>query len=518
MRVLTAAEMRAVDRRAIDELGIPGLVLMENAAVGVADALGEHFPDAATVAIVCGPGNNGGDGLALARHLDARGYRFRVFLASHKPLAGDAAVQLKILERAGFYIERIGPEDDLAPALAACRECDLVVDALFGTGLESALRGHYTKLVEGLDRLPVAKLAVDLPSGLDASRPQPPGIFLRADLTVTFAAPKIAHVLEPAADAVGELVVTDLGIPSYLVVEAASEPPGPFLLSTGRELASCLLERDPASHKGDFGHVLLIAGSPGKAGAAILGAQAAVRGGAGLVTVAVPEPILATVDAGSLESMTLATSADVDGQLGDGSFDELVAAAVGKQAVAIGPGLGTAAGTVDVVRRLARELDLPLVIDADGLNAFVGRLGELAERTADTVLTPHPGEMGRLLGISSAEVQADRLAAVRRAADSSGAVVVLKGYRTLIADPGSGIWINPTGNPGMASGGSGDVLTGLIAALISQGYDLLTAAQLGVYLHGLAGDVAIESIAPEALRAGDLIDHLPAAFTRLRSR
>ncbi len=516
MWILTADEMRAVDRRAIDELGIPGLVLMENAAIGVADAIGEHFPTATAVAIVCGPGNNGGDGLALARHLDARGYRFRVFLASHKPLRGDAAVQLQILERAGIEVANIGPDAALGPVLAACRDSDLVVDALFGTGLETALRGHYSALVEGLDRLPVAKLAVDLPSGLDASHPRPPGAFLRADLTVTFAAPKIAHVLAPAAEAVGKLVVTDLGIPSHLVAEAPAAAPGPLHLSTGRELAAGLIERQPASHKGDYGHVLLIAGGPGKAGAAILGAGAAVRGGAGLVTVAVPEPILATVDGGSLESMTVAVTADGDGHLGGDSLDQLLAAAAGKQAVAIGPGLGTGGGTVDIVRRLLAELDLPVVLDADGLNAFAGRLEELEGRSAGTVLTPHPGEMGRLLGISSDEVQADRLAAVRRATDLSGAVVVLKGHRTLVADPEGGIWVNPTGNPGMASGGSGDVLTGLLAALIGQGYDLLAAAQLGVYLHGLAADVAIETIAPEALRAGDLIDRLPDAFERLR--
>jgi NAD(P)H-hydrate epimerase len=260
---------------------------------------------------------------------------------------------------------------------------------------------------------------------------------------------------------------------------------------------------------------LLIAGGPGKAGAAILGAQAAVRGGAGLVTVAVPEPLLATVDAVSLESMTLAVAAESTGHLGLDSVDDLLATAEGKQAVAIGPGLGTSAETVGTVRRLLAELDVPVVVDADGLNALAGRLEELRDRSTGTVLTPHPGEMGRLLGISTAEVQADRLTAVRRAAELSHAVVVLKGHRTLIADPDGAVWINPTGNPGMASGGSGDVLTGLLAALIGQGYDLLFAAQLGVYLHGLAADLAIEKIAPEALRAGDLVDHLSAAFERL---
>lgn len=521
MRILTADEMRAVDRRAIEELGIPGLVLMENAAIGVADALGARFPEASTVAILCGPGNNGGDGLALARHLEARGYRYQVYLVSNRPLRGDAAVQLEILEKSGIEVVAVTPETDLGPILAACAGSDLVVDALFGTGLSSALRGHFVELVEGLDRLPVAKLAVDLPSGLDGSRPQPPSPHLHAEVTVTFAAPKVAHVLPPAAAAVGELVVTDLGIPPHLVDEA----PGDLHLLTGGELAAGLAARTDDGHKGDYGHVLLVGGSPGKAGAAILGARAAVRGGAGLVTVAVPGPLLPTVDGASVESMTLGLAAGAAGELIEESVAEVLAAAAGKQAVALGPGLGLAEPTVTAVRRLATELEAPIVVDADGLNALAGRLGELRSRRlgelrsrrAAAVLTPHPGEMGRLLGITSREVQADRLGAARRAAEESGAVVVLKGHRTVIADPEGGLYVNPTGNPGMASGGSGDVLTGLLAALIAQGYEPFAASQLAVYLHGLAGDVAAERVGIEALSAGDLIEALPAAFERLRN-
>ncbi len=513
MRILSADEMREVDRRAIDELGIPGLVLMENAAIGVADALGERFPEAATVAIFCGPGNNGGDGLALARHLEARGYRYRVFLVGKKPPAGDAGIELAILERCGIEVETVGPESDLGPVLAAAGRADLVVDALFGTGLTRALGGHLRPLVEGLERLPVNKLAVDLPSGLDGSRGEPPGPHLSADLTVTFAAPKIAHILPPAAGAVGELVVADLGIPPYLLAEA----PGDLHLSTAADLAASLLVRDAGAHKGDFGHVLLVAGSPGKAGAAILGAQGAVRGGAGLVTAAVPQPILPTVEVASLESMTLALSAGPDGALAAGASAEALAAAVGKQAVAIGPGLGTTPATVGAVRRLLAELPVPAIVDADGLNVFAGRLEELRQRPAATVLTPHPGEMARLLGISSREVQTDRLAAARQAAAASGAVVVLKGYRTVIADPQEGVWVNPTGNAGMATGGSGDVLTGLLAALVAQGYEPLLGSLMAVYLHGLAGDLAAETYGREALRAGDLVAALPAAFERLRA-
>lgn len=512
MRVLTAEEMRAVDQRAIDEIGIPGLVLMENAAIGVAEALGRSFPRAETVVILCGPGNNGGDGLALARHLEARGYRFAVYLITGTSgVGGDAAAQLGMLERSGIDVVALGPDDELDGALCACQRADLVVDALFGTGLSRPLGGHFARLVQGLGELGVPLLAVDVPSGIDGSVPEPPGEHLTAQVTVTFAAPKVAHVLPPARDAMGEVVVCDLGIPSWLVQEA----PGSLHLLTESELAAGLPERPADGHKGTFGHALVVAGARGTAGAAILCARAAVRSGAGLVTVAVPDAIADLVDGGSLESMTLPLSSGVDGGLAAAASEVIEAAAVGKQALALGPGLGTSPEVAELIRGLAR-LEIPLVLDADGLNAFAGRPGELRKRSAATVLTPHPGELGRLLGLSSGEVQADRLAAARRVAEETGAVVVLKGRGTLVAEPDGEVAVNPTGNPGMATGGSGDVLTGLLAALLAQGYEAAAAAQLAVYVHGLAGDLAAETLGFEGLAAGDLISAIPRAFSRLR--
>lgn len=514
MRILTTQEMREVDRRAIEELGIPGLVLMENAAIGVADALAERYPQATSVAIFCGPGNNGGDGLALARHLEARGYRLRVFLVlrTSRP-RGDAAVELEILHKAGICVEEVDGDSDLSAVIDACHDADVLVDALFGTGLTRLLTGHFAALVERLDRLPQPCLAVDLPSGLDASRAELIGPSLRAELTVTFAAPKIAHIFAPAAERIGEVVVTDLGLPSHVVEEA----PGDLHLLVDDELAACLLARQAADHKGDYGHVLLVAGSSGKAGAAILAARSAVRGGAGLVTAAVPEALVPTVDGGSLESMTAGLQCATEGGLTAMAHEQLLALAGGKQVVALGPGLGLATGTVDVVRRLVAELTVPVVLDADALNAFAGRLGELSARRHGTVLTPHPGEMARLLGTTSSAVQADRLAAAGQAARESGAVVVLKGHQSLIATPDGELHVNPSGNPGMASGGSGDVLTGLLAALIAQGYDLTIAAQLATFLHGLAGDLALCQRGAEGLSAEDLITALAAAFAQLRA-
>lgn len=505
MRILSAEAMREVDRIAIEELGIPSLVLMENAAIGVVDAIGEIYEEAESAAIFCGPGNNGGDGLAIARHLAVRGYDVQVFLVSgRRGMRGDAEVQLGICRRQGLSIQEVADEDGVVEALEEAREADLIVDALFGTGLSKPLEGMLADLVEGLNDLPVPRVAVDLPSGLNGSRSEPLGPHVVADLTVTFAAPKIVHVFPPASEAVGELVVTDLGIPPELVDEAG-EGGGPLHLLTGEELSNLIPEREPDSHKGDYGHALIVAGSPGKAGAAILAARAAVRAGAGLVTAAVPESILDVVDLGSIESMTLPLP----------SLDRVLDALEGKSVVAMGPGLGQEKETGEAIRRIALEVSLPLILDADGINAFAGRAAELAGRGAETVLTPHPGELGRLLGIPASEVQEDRIEAARRAAAQTEAVVVLKGHRTLVVTPGGEVHVNATGNPGMASGGTGDVLTGLIAGLLSQGLGALDAARLGVYLHGLAGDLAAARTGEASLTAGDLLTYLPAAFLEL---
>ncbi len=516
MKVLTAEAMRALDRRAIREIGIPGLVLMENAALGVVEAIFERYSEASSAAIFCGPGNNGGDGLAIARRLDARGYQVVIFLVlGGRELAGDAAAQLSICRQLGLSIEDLAADSDPAEALARAKGYDLAVDALFGTGLDRPLEGFPARLVEALADLGRPVVAVDVPSGLSGSRADLLGPHVQADLTVTFAAPKIPHVLSPAAEACGALAIAELGFPPWLIDEAD----GDLFLMTPEDLAPLLPRRAADAHKGSAGHALLVAGSPGKSGAAILAGKAAVRGGAGLVTLAVPEPILPTVDLGSLESMTLALPAGPEGELGPGAADAALAASRGKNALALGPGLGTSAAAQAEIRRIVLETEIPFVLDADGLNAFGGAAADLAARRSPAILTPHPGELGRLLGLSSAEVQADRLAAARRAAVETGAVVVLKGHRTLIASE-AGVWINPTGNPGMATGGAGDVLTGLLASLLAQGLEPLDAARLGVYLHGLAGDLAVDrdglqDPALAKLAASDLIGHLAVAVRRL---
>ncbi len=511
MRVLSAEAMQAVDRRAIDELGIPGLVLMENAAIGVVDGICERFGGARSAAILCGPGNNGGDGLAIARQLDARGFAVQIVLVgATRPLAGDAGVQLAICERIGLPIRRLEGEADLAAATAATGAADLLVDALFGTGLGRPLDGLFARVAGWINESDLPVVAVDLPSGLSGSRAVPLGPHVVADLTVTFGVPKIAHLFPPAADAVGELWVADLGIPQRLFERAE----GDLRLLVDEEMRLLIQPRDPEGHKGDYGHTLIVAGSEGKSGAALLATRAAIRSGAGLVSIAVPESLMPVLEASSLESMTIGLPTAADGGLAPVALDRLLAAAAERQVLAVGPGLGLAASTVEVVRRLVVGSTLPLVLDADGLNAFAGRIEELAERSAPLVLTPHPAELARLLEWEKARILADRPAAVREAVARSGAVVVLKGHLSLIGDA-DGIAINPTGNPGMATGGAGDVLTGLIAGLIGQGRSATEAAELGVYAHGLAGDLAVAERGELGLAAGDLLERLPDAFEAL---
>lgn len=511
MRVLTLAESKELDRYAIEELGIPGPVLMENAALGVVDALGERYPDARRVAVVCGPGNNGGDGFAVARQLAARGYDVDVLAAAFSSApAADARLQRAILERSEVAVEELSP-DAIDALEARLSRCDLVVDALFGVGLSRPLAGPWARLVEAIAGARRPVVAVDLPSGLDGDRPAPIGPAVRADLTVTFLAPKPALVLSPSAALAGEVVVADLGFPARL-----EGGPGSLHLLLAEELAAELPRRAPAAHKGDFGHVLLVAGGPGMIGAAVLAARAAVAGGAGLVTVAAPVGCEAALAAACPEAMTLPLPADgSDPSSGAEIVATLRVAAEARTVVAIGPGLGRRTATAEWVRELVLEVERPLVLDADGLAAFAGRLDELARRPATTVLTPHPGELGGLLGRSTAEIQADRLAAAREAALRSGAVVVLKGERTVVAAPDGEAWINPTGNAGMASGGAGDVLTGLVAARLAQGDEADFAACLSVHLHGSAGDLALERAGGPAVPASQLVAALGAAWARL---
>jgi NAD(P)H-hydrate epimerase len=511
---LTAAQMKAVDRAAIEDLGVPGVVLMENAGRGVAAlvaaALGPRAA-AAEVRVLCGAGHNGGDGFVVARHLANGGARVRVLLVVPRArLAGDAAVFLRAAEgTAGVVVEEHAGDADRAAWTARLAGADVVVDAIFGTGLRADVTGVPAAAIAAANATPALRVAVDIPSGLDADSGAVHGIAVAADITATMGARKLGLVLDADAP-VGRLEVVDLGV-SVEALEEAARASGPLCHWLDQAAILPLLPVQKASgHKGSRGHLLLVAGSAGKTGAALLAARAALRGGAGLVTIAATRAGQQALDAKVLEPMTACYTADDDAD--EQSFGQIVELSQRMKAVAVGPGIPTGLGARALVARMAAELPLPLVLDADALNllgtdaaAVVGRA------SAPRVLTPHPGEMARLLGVTTVEVQKDRLGAARRLAGSAGAVVVLKGARTIVALADGSAFINPAADPALGTAGSGDVLTGLTGSLCAQGLAAAAAAQVAVFVHGRAGEEARRTLGSRHIVAGDL----PEAIARV---
>jgi NAD(P)H-hydrate epimerase len=482
MKVLTAEQMREVDRQTIED-GVPSIALMENAAHRVVEEMVREFDpiDRQSIVILCGKGNNGGDGLAIARLLhEYNVQRLRVVLAADPAeFTGDAAANLKRIVELGIH-----PVLDVPAKLRERREVNVVVDALLGTGLQGPPMGRTAELIAATREFPQARIvAVDLPSGLGGG-----GDCVRADITVTFTAPKVEHYLARGAEEhVGRLVVSQIGSPPWLI-------PGGLEVSFPADFRHLFRLRKRDSHKGDFGHVLVVGGAPGKAGAAAMAGLSALRAGAGLVTVAcsdssrlAPELMSETLDSFSLERMTV---------------------------LAVGPGLGDRR---DIVSKLMKDASVPMVIDADGLNAIAGT--DFKGRGVDTVLTPHPGEMARLLGVERVS-EDDRLKVARAFAQERNVCLVLKGYRTLIALPdgniGSNVWINTTGSPAMATGGTGDILTGMIAGMIAQFPSQIdTAVRAAVWLHGRAGQLGAEELTEQCLIATDLLHYLPKAIREI---
>ena len=499
MHILTSDQMKSIDRRATDRFGIPSIVLMENAALAVVDAIGEHYPDCDRAAIFCGLGANGGDGFAVARHLEQRGVVPSVFIVGdRKKIRGDAAANLAICEQLALPLYDITDDDSLNEALVHAADADLVVDAIFGTGLDRAPEGLYAEAIISIGELGLPIVAVDLPSGANASTAEPFEPCAQAALTITFAAPKICHVFEPAAVFCGEVIVADISIPSAAIEEENVT----LALTTPADVRPHFAARLSTTHKGTYGHAAIIAGSPGRSGAAVLAARGAIRSGAGLVSVATDTETARLVNAGSIESMTF-------------SGDDVAGFVANKDAVLIGPGLADDEGSYARIRLLVEAIELPLVIDASALNAFALRATELNPHRRPRVLTPHPGELARLIGSTAKDINAHRIDAAREAARSTGCVVVLKGFQSLIAEPDGHVNVNPTGNPGMASGGMGDVLGGMIAALLARGIDPFDAAIAAVYLHGFAGDMLKEEMGDTGLTAGDLAERIPFAIKRL---
>jgi hydroxyethylthiazole kinase-like uncharacterized protein yjeF len=516
MRVLNSAQMREADRRTIDDIGIPSLVLMENAgrqAVAAMEAMYSDLSDR-QIAVLCGRGNNGGDGFVIARTLVQRGVDVSVFLMGRvADVRGDARINLEILGRLGLTVVEIADSQAWELHFSEVSDCTLIVDAIFGTGLNAPVSGFIESVVTDVNASGIPVVAIDLPSGLSADSPEPIGPSIEAGLTVTLAAPKLPLVLPPGETHAGDIVIADIGIPSE-VLEAV-EGPRVHLL-TRASMRELVTPRTPDSHKGDYGRVLVVAGSRGKTGAAHLAAVGALRSGAGLVTVATPATCQAVVSAMGPEYMTEALDETDDG-VDPEEVDRVLE--IARDVIAIGPGLGQATATREFIRQLVDRATMPLVVDADGLNAFAGDPERLAGREGrDIIITPHPGEMARLVGMSTEEVQSSRLEIARNFAVGHHAFVVLKGHRTLIATPDGKVFINPTGNPGMATGGTGDVLTGMIAAWLAQLLDAEAACKLAVYLHGMAGDLAEADEGEVAMTSADVAGHLGDAMLELTAR
>ena len=516
MEILTGTQMRQVDRHAVARYGIPEIVLMENAGLRMTDVLAAVYPDLARrrVLVLCGPGNNGGDGFVVARHLAQRGVAVRALLfARPAALRGAAAINERATRRLGVPIEPVLSSAGWRRARRALGTSDLVIDALLGTGLTRPVSGLLAMVIDDLTRALVEVAAVDIPSGLSGDAGGIPGPVVRAAHTVAFCRPKPPHLLPPASEFCGRVHVADISIPAAAVASVRArltwpEPPA---------LAASLPRRPRAGHKGTFGHVLVIAGARGKAGAARMTALAALRSGAGLVTVALPRCLEDRLAPGAMEVMTLGCDETPEGTLAASALPALRQALAGKDAVALGPGLTTHPEVLKLVRALVPRIRVPLVLDADGLNAFAGHPRGLRRSRRALLMTPHPGEMARLSGTTGAKVLADRLGMAERMARRLKAQVILKGYRTIVASPDGSASINPTGNPGMGTGGSGDVLTGLLAGLLAQGMEAGDAARAGVYLHGLAGDLAAGRLGEEPLLARDLLDQYPRALRCLKA-
>jgi len=508
MYLVTAAQMKEMDRLTIESFGIPGIVLMESAGRGAVDALFRHFPDIRhmKVGIAAGRGNNGGDGFVIARYLASAHVPLSLYLLSEKGrVRGDAAANLQLLDQMEIPVHEIPDIAALEASKDLMKHCDLWVDAMLGTGLTSEVRGLFKEMIAFLNTLQKPIMAVDIPSGLDSDTGKPKGSCVKATVTVTFGLPKIGHVVLPGTEFVGKIDVVDIGIPPVVVDKVGPK----HHLLTGEMIKPWFQSRALDSHKGTSGHLLVIGGSPGKTGAAVMTSHAAMRVGAGLVTLGIPESLNMAVESQLTEVMTVPLPENTDQTLGLSAYGRIMSLLEHKDALAIGPGLGTAKPTQNLVRKLIRKSPVPVVIDADGLNALVGSLSFLKDLKVPVVMTPHPGEMARLVKKTPSQVQQERIHHARSLATSHKIYLVLKGARTIVAHPDGTVLINHAGNPGMASGGMGDVLTGMISGLMVQGLPVHDAVSSGVYLHSCAGDFLARSKGPVGFLASDVINILP---------
>lgn len=506
--VASNAEMRWLDERTITSGRVSGRVLMERAGAGasrVAQAMlaRRGFTTNARVEVIAGAGNNGGDGYVVARLLRAAGHTVTVrLLVDAERVRGDAALQLEAWRACGGTVS--DGRDGLVQAEYALAKADLVVDAIFGTGLNQEVREPFRGAILRINASGRPTLALDIPSGVDGDRGEVLGVAVRADETVSFAFPKRGHYLFPGAALTGRLHVADIGLPEDVVAE---RPPACRLI-TEADARARLPARPRDAHKGTFGHVLVVGGDVGRTGAALLAGQAAGRSGAGLVTLASTEEGRRALDAKVVEAMTESVGERFDAR----ALPALLSLVRTRDALVLGPGLGQGDGVSAMLREFLGALQIPTVLDADALNVVARDLSMLDAVAAPLVLTPHPGEMARLCGASAQDVQRDRMGVASTFARAHGVCVVLKGAYTVVAAPDGALFVNTTGNAGLATGGSGDVLAGILGALLASGVDALGAALLAVYAHGAAGDVAAARVGQVGLVAHDVVLALPEVW------
>jgi NAD(P)H-hydrate epimerase len=513
MKIVNAEQMRGLDSAAINTFKVPSLDLMENAGHGTVNAIVNLYGDplGKTIAIFVGPGNNGGDGLVIARLLAAHLARPVVFLlVPPENLKGDAAVNLKRLNDLPVPIIEIATEEELSKAMQEFSDCSIIVDSIFGTGLTRKISGLFATTINKINAFPCPVVAVDMPSGLNSDSGKPMGPCVTADITVTFGEAKIGQVIYPGREYTGDLQIVDIGIPEQAVTEADIKRE---LLDS--DINKWLPERPVDAHKGIYGHLLVIAGSLGKTGAAQLCSLGGLRSGTGLVTLCIPYELNQIVQTGLWETMTVPLQSKAQGILSIDDYTVIAETLDNKQAVAVGPGIGTADETAELIMKLYQEVSLPMVIDADGLNILARDNSLISTAAGPRILTPHPGEMARLTGMPAGEIQANRLQVAADFATKHEVHLILKGAETIVCSPDGYQAINPTGNPGMAAAGMGDVLTGMVGGFMAQGMSPWRAACLGVYVHGLAADRLAEQISAGYL-ASEVADELPYAMETLK--
>ncbi|MDP7556034.1 MAG: NAD(P)H-hydrate dehydratase [Nitrospinota bacterium] len=511
MEILTAKEMREVDRKSIEDYGIPGPVLMENAGIQTVIALEDKFNSLTqkNVSVFAGKGNNGGDGAVVARHLFNKKVKVEIFLFAKKDdTSHDAKINLDLAQKMGIPIHEVESLDKLKTFKSHLAHAHIFIDALLGTGITPPVKGVLQSVISFLNDLNKFTLAIDIPSGLSSDHGNVEGKTFKADMTVTFCRPKRCHFLYPAADLVGELKVVDISIPDKIVRNEKIK----VHTIDRNDIGFLFQERKRSSHKGTYGHLLVIGGSTGKGGAAAMAGLSALRIGTGLVTLAVPQSVNSSIEMNPIEVMSIPLPETQEGSIDIAAKDKLLESINGKSSVLIGPGLSTQQETIELLLMIIPEIKVPLLIDADGLNCLADHLEILKKVKVQVIITPHPGEMSRLARKTVKDVQADRIGIAQKFAVDYNVIVVLKGAGTIIALPDGSTFINTTGNPGMASAGTGDVLAGMAAGLLAQNITPADASKAAVYLHGFAGDRVSQKKSQVSLIASDLIEVIPSIF------